>query len=115
MNVDWWDKLKPLRINTKGKNVPQYLKPIPELIDKFGVPFPTAQRAADGWVKSFAAIEGGEITTASQIVDIVLREAATLCQPLRRPSNGHNFSEAGRRSTKENQVGLSARTGWNNG
>ena len=74
---DWWDKLKPFGINTKGKKAPQYLEPIPELIDEFGVPFPTAQRAADGWVKSFAAIEGGEVTTASQIVDIVLREAAT--------------------------------------
>ena len=33
--VDWWDKLKPLRINTKGKNIPQYLKPTSELIDTF--------------------------------------------------------------------------------
>ena len=54
VSVDWWDKLKPLIINTKGKNVPQYLKPIPELIDEFGVLFSTAQRAADGWVTSFA-------------------------------------------------------------
>ena len=64
VRVDWWDKLKPLRISTKGKKVPQYLKPIPEFIDEFGAPFPTAQRAADGWVKSFAATEGGEVTTA---------------------------------------------------
>ena len=28
-------------------------------------------------MKSFAAIEGGEVTSASQIVDIVLREAAS--------------------------------------
>ena len=77
VSVEWWDKLKPLKINTKVNKKPQYLKPIPELIDKFGVPFPTAQQAADGWVKSFAAIEGGEVTTASQIADIVLREAAT--------------------------------------
>ena len=27
VSFDWWDKLNPLRINTKGKNVPQYLKP----------------------------------------------------------------------------------------
>ena len=77
VSLDWWDKLTPLRINTKGKKVPQYLKPIPKLIDEFGVPFPTARGAADGWVKSFAAIEGGEVTTASRIVHIVLREAAT--------------------------------------
>ena len=77
MGVDWWDKLKPLRIHTKGKKVPQYLKPIPELIDSFGVPFPTAQRAADGWEQSFATIEAGEGTTSFQIADIVLREAAT--------------------------------------
>ena len=77
VGVDWWDKLKPLRINTKGKKAPQYVKSIPDLIDQFGEPFPIAQNAADGWVKSFAAIEGGEITTASQIVNIVLREAAT--------------------------------------
>ena len=69
---------KPLIINTKEKKVPQYVKPIPELIDEFGVPFPTAQRAADGWVKSFATIEREEVTTASQIVHIVVREAAAL-------------------------------------
>ena len=39
VSVDWWDKLKPLRINIKGKNVPQYSKPIPEFIDEFGVFF----------------------------------------------------------------------------
>ena len=44
VSVDWWDKLKPLRINTKWTKVPQYLKPIPDLIDKFGVPFLTAQQ-----------------------------------------------------------------------
>ena len=77
VSVDWWDKLKPLRIGTKGKEVPQYLKPIPELVDEFGMPFATAIKAADGWVKSFTAIEGGTVTTASQIVDIILREAAT--------------------------------------
>ena len=77
VSVDWWDKLKPLRIGTKGKKVPQYLKPIPELVDEFGMPFATATKAADGWVKSFAAIEGGTVTSASQIVDIILREAAT--------------------------------------
>ena len=27
VSVDWWDKLKPLRINTKGKKVPHYVKP----------------------------------------------------------------------------------------
>ena len=37
VSVDWWDKLKPLRINTNGKNVPQYFKFIPELIHEFGV------------------------------------------------------------------------------
>ena len=77
MSIDWWDKFNPLRINTKGKTVPQYVKPIPELIDEFGMPFATATKAADGWVRSFAAIEGGTVTTAAQIVDIVLREAAT--------------------------------------
>ena len=82
-------QIKPLRINTKGTKLLQYLKPIPEFIDKFGVPFPTAQQAADGWVKSFAAIEGGEVTT--------------------------NLSEASRRSTKETQVKLSTTAGWNNG
>ena len=56
--------------------MPQYLQPIPELVDDFGMPFATATKAADGWVKSFAAIEGGTVTTAAQIVDIVLREAA---------------------------------------
>ena len=77
VSVDWWDKLKPLRIGTKGKKLPQYLKPIPELVDEFGMPFATATKAADGWVKSFAAIERGTVTSASQIVDIRLREAAT--------------------------------------
>ena len=38
MSIDWWDKLKPLRINTKGKKVL----------------FPTARHAADGWVQGFA-------------------------------------------------------------
>ena len=33
VSVDWWDKLKPLRIGTKGKKVSQYFKPIPELVD----------------------------------------------------------------------------------
>ena len=41
------------------------------------MPYPTARQAADGWVQAFAIIEGGEVTTATQIVDIVLREAAT--------------------------------------
>ena len=77
VSVDWWDKLKPLRIGTKGNKVPQYLQTIPEFVDDFGMPFATATKAADGWVKSFAAIEGGTVTTASQIVDIILREAAT--------------------------------------
>ena len=56
--------------------MPQYLQPIPELVDDEGVPFATATKAVDGWVKSFAAIEGGTVTTAEQIVDIVLEEAA---------------------------------------
>ena len=77
VSVDWWDNLKPFRIGSKGKKVPQYLKPIPEFVDEFGMPFATATKAADGWVKSFAAIEGGTVTSASQIVDIILREAAT--------------------------------------
>ena len=47
VSVDWWDKSKPLRISIKGNNAPQYFKPIPEFIDKFGVLFPTAQRATD--------------------------------------------------------------------
>ena len=46
-------------------------------MDEFGNPFTTATKAADGWVKSFAAIEGGTVTSVSQIVDIILREAAT--------------------------------------
>ena len=77
VSIDWWDKLEPCRIGTKGKNVPQYFKPISELVDELGMPFATATKAADGWVKSFAAIEGGTVTSASQIVDIILREAAT--------------------------------------
>ena len=76
VSVDWWEKLKPLRIGTKGKKVLQYLQPIPEIIYEYGMPFATATKAADGWVKSFAVIEGGTFTTAAQIVDIVLREAA---------------------------------------
>ena len=76
VSVDWWEKLKPLRIGTKGKKVPQYLQPIPEIVGDDGMPFATATKAADGWVKSFAAIEGGTVTTAAQIVDIVLRDAA---------------------------------------
>ena len=76
VSVDWWEKLKPLRIVTTGKKVPQYLQPIPEIVGDDGMPFATATKAADGWVKSFAAIEGGTVTTAAQIVDIVLREAA---------------------------------------
>ena len=40
------------------------------------MPFAIAIQAADGWVKSFAAIEGGTVSTPAQIVDIVLREAA---------------------------------------
>ena len=62
-------QIKPIRINTKGENSIVHRRVCGT--------FPTAQRAADGWVKSFAAIEGGEVTTDSQIVDIVLREAAT--------------------------------------
>ena len=57
--------------------MPQYLQPIPEIVDDDGMPFATATKAADGWVKSFAAIEGGTVTTAEQIVEIVLQEAAT--------------------------------------
>ena len=57
MSVDWWDKLKPPRINTKGKKVPQYFKPIPELIDEFGMPFPTARHAADGWVHALPELK----------------------------------------------------------
>ena len=56
--------------------MPQYIQPIPEIVGDDGMPFATATKAADGWVKSFAAIEGGTVTTAAQIVDIVLREAA---------------------------------------
>ena len=41
------------------------------------MPFAIVIKAADGWVKSFPAIEGGTVTTAAQIVDIVLRKAAT--------------------------------------
>ena len=78
MSIDWRDKIKPLRINTNGKHVPQYLKPIPELIDEFGMFFfPTARHAADGWVQVFATIEGGVVPTASQVADIVFKEAAT--------------------------------------
>ena len=76
VSVDWWEKLKPLRIGTKGKKVPQYFQPIPEIVDEESMRFATATKAADGWVKSFAAIEGGRVTTAAQIVDIVRREAA---------------------------------------
>ena len=57
--------------------MPQYTKPIPEFMDEFGVLFPIARQAADGWVQAFATNEGGEVTTANQIVDIVLKEAAT--------------------------------------
>ena len=32
MSIDWWNKFKPLRINTTGKHVLQYFKPIPEFI-----------------------------------------------------------------------------------
>ena len=46
---DWWEKLKPLWIGTKGKKVPQYLQPIPEIVDDDGMPFATATKAADGW------------------------------------------------------------------
>ena len=70
-----------MRIRTKGKKVFQYLKPIPELVDDEGVLFATATKAADGWVKSFAAIEGGTVTTAEQIVDIVLQEAVFFVGP----------------------------------
>ena len=70
MSVDWWDKLKPLRINTKGKKVPQYFKPIPEVINEIGMFFPTARHAADGWVHAFVKIEGGDVTTSTQIVGI---------------------------------------------
>ena len=66
-----------MRIGTNGTKVPQYLQPIPEIVDEDGMLSATATKAADGWVKSFAAIEGGTVTTASQIVDIVLREAAS--------------------------------------
>ena len=76
VSVDWWEKLKPLRVGTKGKKVPQYLQPILEIVDDDGMPFATVTKAADGWVKSFAAIEGGTVTTAAQIVEIVLQEAA---------------------------------------
>ena len=64
VSVDWWEKFKPLRVGTKGKKVPQYLQPIPEIVDDAGMPFATATKAVDGWVKSFAAIEGGTVTTA---------------------------------------------------
>ena len=74
MSVDWWDRSKPLRINTKVKKVPQYFKPIPELIDEFGMPFPTARHAVDGRVQAFAKIEGGDVTTSTQIVDIVSKK-----------------------------------------
>ena len=37
VSVDWWDKLKPFRIGTKGKKVPQYFKPIPGIVDEFGM------------------------------------------------------------------------------
>ena len=63
-------------MGTQGKKVPQYLQPIPEIVDHDGTPFPTATKAADGWVKTFAAIEGGTITSAEQIIEIVLQEAA---------------------------------------
>ena len=75
VGIDWWDRLKPFRMGTKGKKVLQYFKPIPELVDEFGVLFATATEAADGWVKSLAATEGGTVTTASQSVDIIMREA----------------------------------------
>ena len=58
------------------KKKPQYFKPIPELIDEFGMPHPTARQAADGWVQAFVRIEGGDITTADRIVDIVFKEGA---------------------------------------
>jgi hypothetical protein len=74
--VDWWEKIKPLRTGTQGKKVPQYLQPIPEIVDSDGTPFPTATKAADGWVKTFAAIEGGTVSSAEQIIEIVLQEAA---------------------------------------
>ena len=40
------------------------------------MPCPTARQAVDGWAQGFAKIEGGDVTTADQIVDIVSKEAA---------------------------------------
>ena len=116
MSIDWWDKLKPLRINIKGKTVTQYFKPIPEFIDSFGMPFPTVRQAAYGWVQAFAKIEGGEVTTASQVVGIVLKETAThlASQPLLGPHHGPDLSQASERSFEKNQSGLSSRPGWHN-
>ena len=63
--------MKPMRINTTWNKVPQYLKRILELIDLFEMFHPTVGKAGDGWVQGFAKIEGGDATTADQIVDIV--------------------------------------------
>ena len=64
------------RINTKGKKVPQYFKPIPELIHEFGLLFPTARHAANGWVQAFAKIEGGDHSASfykGPLTDLVSR------------------------------------------
>ena len=69
VSVDWWEKLTLLRIGTKGKKVPQYLQPIPEIVGDDGMPFATATKAADGWVKAFAAIEGAHQQRSTQAAE----------------------------------------------
>ena len=42
--VDWWKKLAPLRINSPGRKIQQYLRPIPEIMDasEQSLPMPQA-------------------------------------------------------------------------
>ena len=51
--------VKPRKAYVTTEILAVSVQPIPELIDLFGMIFPTARQAADGWIQAFAKIEGG--------------------------------------------------------
>ena len=52
-----------MRINSPGRKIQQYMRPIPEIMDASGSPLPDVQRITDAWAKVFAEIEGGQEVT----------------------------------------------------
>ena len=80
------------------------------------MPHLLARNAADGWVQTFARIEGGDITTADRIVDIVLKEASInlACHYMGPMTDFISIMQVEEVLRQQNKVRLSARPRWCN-